>query len=224
MKLQGVLFDFNGVIIDDYPLQKEAWSKMSLKLRGREVTDEEMLREIRGVQSKETLRRMSENKLSEEELDKLTKEKEEIIISLYTTSSLYCLNKGLPDFFNALREHNIPRTIATSSSFDQMQYSFNKLNLAEWFDIKLMVYNDGTVKTKPAPDAYLRAAEKLNLNPEDCVVFEDAISGITAAYNAGVKNIVAIGDDIRLPELTKFPGVIKGIRNFTEITVEEIFQ
>lgn len=48
-KSVGIIFDFNGVMVDDYPLQKEAWSQISLKLRKTEVTDEEMVKKIRGV-------------------------------------------------------------------------------------------------------------------------------------------------------------------------------
>ena len=103
MKLQGVIFDFNGVIIDDYPLQKEAWNKISLKLRGKEVTDEEMLQKIRGVQTKEIVQWLGNDKISEEELLIIVKEKEETVRDLYLSSPLFCLNKGLDIFLDDLK-------------------------------------------------------------------------------------------------------------------------
>ena len=105
-----------------------------------------------------------------------------------------------------------------------MQFSFDKLGLSRWFHINQIIYNDGSVKSKPAPDAYLLAAEKINLDPRVCVVFEDAVSGVRAAYAAGVRSIVAVGTDERLSELTKLPGVIKGIHNFSEVKVNELFE
>ena len=55
-----------------------------------------------------------------------------------------------------------------------------------------IVYSDGTIPGKPNPDIFLIAADKLNLHPQDCVVFEDALSGIEAAYRAGIGKIIAV--------------------------------
>ena len=224
MRLRGVIFDFNGVIVDDYPLQKEAWNKISLKLRGIEVTDEEMLQKIRGVQTKETVNWFGNGKISEEQIIKFAKEKEENIRDLYLSSPLFCLNKGLDFFLDALKKNNIPRTIATSSKFEDLQFSLNKLGLTKWFDINLIIYNDGTYRGKPAPDAYVLATKKLNLDPKDCVVFEDAVSGITAAYAAGIRYIIGVGNDERQTILKKLPGVIRGIHDFSKLRVNKIFR
>src|SRR3989338_265945 len=223
MKLQGVIFDFNGVIIDDYPLQKEVWNKISLKSRGKEVTNKEMLQKIRGVQTKEIVQWLGNDKISEEDLLIIVKEKEETVRDLYLSSPLFCLNKGLDIFLDDLKKNNIPRTIATSSKFEDMQFALNKLGLTKWFDINLIVYNDGLYKGKPAPDAYVLATKKLNLDPKDCVVFEDAVSGIKAAYAAGVRYIIGIGNDERLAVLKNLPGVMRGIRDFSEIKASDIF-
>jgi len=223
MKLKGVIFDFNGVIIDDYPLQKEAWNTISKKLRGTGVNDSEMLNQIRGVRTADTIRRMSGGKLSELEVKKISEEKDSIIRDLLEKSPLFHLNHGLEKFFNDLKTRGIPITIATSQSHDNLMLSFKRLNLSNWFDLEDIFYNDGTYPGKPAPDSYILAAKKLGLNPAECLVFEDAINGIESAYSAGVRNIVAVGSSERLKELTKQPGVIKGIQNFTEVKVSDYF-
>ena len=224
MRLRGVIFDFNGVIVDDYPLQKEAWNKISLKLRGIEVTDEEMLQKIRGVQTKEIVQWLGNDKISEEELLIIVKEKEETVRDLYLSSPLFRLNKGLDIFLDDIKKNNTPHTIATSSKFEDLQFSLNKLGLTKWFDINLIIYNDGTYRGKPAPDAYVLATKKLNLDPKDCVVFEDAVSGITAAYAAGIRYIIGVGNDERQTILKKLPGVIRGIHDFSKLRVNKIFR
>lgn len=223
MKLRGVIFDFNGVIVDDFPLQKVAWDKVSLKLRGRGVSDEEMMQNIRGVQTKEAIRWMLKNPLTEEEIASIAKEKEDYVKRLYAVSPLFCLNKGLNRFFDELKKNHIPHTIATSANLKNLQFSFSKLGLSQWFNISEVVYNDGNCKSKPAPDAYLLAAKKIKLDPKVCVVFEDAVSGIIAAYAAGIRYIIAIGNDERLAVLKKLPGVVKGIHNFSKLKVNELF-
>ena len=92
--------------------------------------------------------------------------------------------------------------------------------LANWFDTDKIVYSDGKIKGKPAPDIYQIAAEKLGLAPLDCVVVEDAVSGIEAAKAASIGKIVAIASmepvdlykNIRAVDL-----IIKDFSNFEEI-------
>lgn len=220
--IKGVIFDFNGVIVDDYPLQKEAWNIISKRLRKIEVTDDEMINQIRGVRTPDTVRRMSGNKLSDEEVQTVSDEKDEIIQNLLKTSPLFRLNTGLEVFLNELKEKNILITIATSQSFNNLMLSFKRLKLGNWFEIEKVLYNNGKYPGKPAPDAYLLAAQKLNLTPSDCLVFEDAVNGIESAYKAGVRAIIAVGTDDRLEVLLKKSGVIRGIHNFSEITLQEI--
>jgi len=65
--------------------------------------------------------------------------------------------------------------------------------LDRWFDVAKIVYDDGVRPGKPAPDIYLAAAENIGLAPSQCVVVEDAISGIQSAQVAGIGHIVALG-------------------------------
>lgn len=218
--IKGVIFDFNGVIVDDYPIQKEAWSHMSQKIRKMDVTDLEMINNIRGVITKDTLLWMSGNSLDSKQLDELAKEKEAIVKKMYIQSPLFCLNKGLSEFLDDLSLKDIPRTIATSSSLEDITFSFDRLELDKWFNINLVVYNDGSYRGKPAPDPYLKAASKLSLYPSDCAIIEDAGSGIKSAYAAGCTNIVALGSDERLEKLKQLPGVIISVHDFTELNLD----
>jgi beta-phosphoglucomutase len=222
--VKGVIFDMNGVIVDDYPLQKEAWNNISQGLRKRNVTDQEMITNIRGVPTKNVIAWMSNNSLSQVKIDDLIKKKMDLIFQLYKESPLFCLNKGLDSFFNELKANNIPYTIATSTTLDDVYFHFDRLGLYKWFDVNSIIYNDGSCKGKPAPDVYLKAASKLKLSPSECVVFEDAASGIRSAYTAGSKYIIAVGSDERLLKLKQLPGVILGIHNFTEINLDRIMQ
>ncbi|MBI4129694.1 HAD family phosphatase [Candidatus Roizmanbacteria bacterium] len=218
----GVIFDFNGVIVDDYPIQKQAWNEISLAIRNKNATDDEMVRKIRGVPPKNTIEWMGGYRLKSEIVIRLAKKKETITKELYLSSTLFRLNSGFSFFLDELKLQSIPRIIATSSSFDSMKFSFNKLGFARWFDVDNIVYNDGSYRGKPASDAYLLAAQKIQLPPPACVVFEDAVSGITAAFAAGVRYIVAVGTEERTKILCQLPGVVKSIRDFTEVTVQNM--
>ena len=97
------------------------------------------------------------------------------------------------------------------------------MHLDRWFSKQKILYNDGTHQGKPAPDPYLLAAKIISLKPIECLVIEDAKSGIQSAFAAGVRNIIVIGNDERLKVLGSLPRVVKTIHNFTELKVTELF-
>ena len=124
------------------------------------------------------------------------------------------------EFLDWLKENNIPGTIATMSEKSNVDFYIKEFNLEKWFDTDKIVYSDGTIKGKPAPDIYEIAAEKLGLKPQECVVVEDAVSGIEAARAAGIGKIVAIAS-MESPDFYKdIPAVnliIKDFRDFRAI-------
>lgn len=69
---------------------------------------------------------------------------------------------------------------------------FDTLGLDRWFDLDKVIYNDGTLPGKPAPDLYLKAAQRLCVAPETCVIFEDSGAGIESAQRAGAKRWSAL--------------------------------
>ncbi len=149
--------------------------------------------------------------------------REKIIKRLMASKSLSKLTPGLTQFLDQLVERHIPITIATSSTLSAFQTYLDYFHFDQWFDLSLLVYNNGSYPGKPAPDAYLRAAKKLNLKPHNCLVFEDAPNGIESAYHAGVGMIVAVNSPDRMSGLLSLPGVSWGIHDFTEISADTFF-
>ena len=116
-----------------------------------------------------------------------------------------------------LTKNNIPHTIATMSEKDNVDFFIEEFELAKWFDLDKIVYSDGTIPGKPAPDIYIKAAQKLNLNPKDCVVIEDAVSGIESARSANIGKIIAIASMESEDLYKNIPAVSQIIKNFGEI-------
>ena len=107
-------------------------------------------------------------------------------------SSEFRLADGLPEFLDELADRQIPMTIATASMEKNVQFFFEHLGLDRWFSYDQVALNDGTMKGKPEPDIFLRAAELMGVRPEECMVFEDAKSGIEAARRAGACRVVGV--------------------------------
>jgi HAD superfamily hydrolase (TIGR01509 family) len=100
--------------------------------------------------------------------------------------------EGAEDLFEYLKAHIIPFCIATSSDFLNVEFYFREMQLERWFSPEWVLFNDGTLKGKPDPDLFLKAADRLQLNTSELVIFEDSKAGIKAAENAGAGKIYII--------------------------------
>lgn len=215
--MKGIIFDFNGTLYWDSQLHYDAWREYSKMLRGYEFTDEEMRDKMFGHTNEDIIEYAIGKKPSKEMVEKYGKEKE----ALYRKRCLlkpeeFKLAPGAVEFLDYLKENNIPRTIATMSEWDNVEFYIKEFQLEKWFDLDKIVYSDGTIPGKPAPDIFLIAAEKIRLNPSDCVVIEDAIAGIKSAQSAGIGKIIAIASLEPVEFYEKIDCVEHIIKNFDE--------
>lgn len=216
--MQGIIFDFNGTLFFDSHMHYEAWRLYSKKLRGYEFTDEEMRQHMFGRTNADIIEYAIGKKPDKELVEKLAKEKE----SMYRAMCLndkknLVLAPGASEFLDFLKSNNIPRTIATMSEWDNVEFYIKEFNLEKWFDIDKIVYSNGKIPGKPAPDIYQIAAKNLDLLPQNCIVVEDAISGINAAHSANIGMIIAIASIENIEIYQSIPCVKQIIRNYNEI-------
>lgn len=215
---KGIIFDFNGTLFFDSKKHQEAWREFSKRLRDHAFTDEEMRDYMFGRTNEDIIAYLIGKKPSPELVESFAKEKEAVYRDMCRKDSENIkLAPGAIEFLNYLQENNIPHTIATMSEKDNVDFYIEEFKLAKWFDIDKIVYADGTLPGKPAPDIYIRAAEKLNLKPEECIVVEDAVSGIESARAAGIGKIIAIASMESEDLYKKIPAVSQIIKNFNEI-------
>ena len=216
--MKGIIFDFNGTLYWDSQLHYDAWVEYSKILRGTPFTREEMRDKMFGHTNKDIIQYAIGKEPTAEMVEKYAKEKE----SLYRKRCLidrenFKLAPGAEEFLDFLKENNIPMTIATMSEWDNVEFYIREFNLSKWFDVDKIVYSNGKMPGKPAPDIFLIAAKNLDLNPQDCLVFEDAIAGINAAKAAGIEKIIAV-DSIEPPEFYQnIEGLSGIITNFSEV-------
>ena len=215
---KGIIFDFNGTLFWDSEKHQEAWREFSKRLRDHAFTDEEMREYMFGRTNEDIIAYLIGKKPSAELVEKFAQEKEAVYRDMCRKDKEHTvLAPGAIDFLNYLVENNIPHTIATMSEKDNVEFYIEEFKLAKWFDIEKIVYADGTIPGKPAPDIYIKTAKKLNLNPQDCIVVEDAISGIESAKNAGIGKIIAIASMESVDLYKNIPAVSQIIKNFDEI-------
>ena len=212
---KGIIFDFNGTLFFDSNMHLEAWREFSAKLRGTPFTDAEMREHMFGRTNKDIIEYAIGKTPTDEFVKAMAEEKEGLYRDNCRKLGEKCkLAPYATDFLDYLKENNIPRTIATMSDKNNVDFFIEHFKLNKWFDIDKIVYDNGKIAGKPEPDIYLQAAKNLNLSPADCVVVEDAVSGIEAAKRAGIGKIVAIASMEPVSLYKNIPEVKLIIQNF----------
>lgn len=193
MTLKGILFDFNGTLLFDSDLHMEAFRQVFPAFGQPAPTDEFMIGKIFGRTNETIWKENFDPKGEKADVERFTDEKE----TRYRNACLahrdvFRLIDGAQELLNYLKENGIPYALATGSDWGNVSFYLRELGLDRWFTTDNMVWDDGTYPGKPAPDVYRRAAAKLGLSPDECLVFEDGTSGIRAANAAPAGAVVAV--------------------------------
>ena len=214
---KGIIFDFNGTLFFDSEKHLEAWREFSKRLRADAFTDDEMREYMFGRTNEDIIAYLIGKQPEPELVERFAKEKEAVYREMCKKDfKNTVLAPGAVEFLDYLKENNIPRTIATMSEKDNVDFYIEEFQLAKWFDIDKIVYSNGKIPGKPAPDIFMIAAEKIGLNPCDCVVVEDAIAGIKSAESAGIGKIIAIASMEPVEFYKQINAVEKIIKDFNE--------
>lgn len=194
MALKAVLFDFNGVIINDEPLHEQLIEQILISENLRPQPGE-FRKVCLGRSDRTCLRDLLANRgrvVSDSYLDELVRRKAQAYQQLFTEKQdKLPIFPGLEDLIFQLRSRNIKLAVVTGAIRSEVELVLTKTTLAKHFNA--IVAGDEINNSKPAPDGYLLAVERLNqlypdtnLQPTECLAIEDTPAGITAAKLAGI--------------------------------------
>ncbi len=221
MSVKGVIFDFNGTLFPDSDKHLKSFHMLFREYGVPDRTDEYIIRNIFGRPNGQIMKNEVKADADESDIERFSVMKE----NAYRSACLedredLRLAKGAPEFLGFLKASGIPYAMATGSEIGNVRFYFEYLNIGRWFTYDNIVYDDGKTKGKPEPDIYIKAAEKIGLRPSECIVFEDATSGIKAANAAGAGAVYAILDD-RFPSpldgSVNVDGTVKDFTGYLEI-------
>lgn len=226
MKFSAVIFDFNGVLLLDAPLHVEAWQASAQKLRGTDLSEEEFLVHVHGRPNSHIFSHLLGRAVQGQELLDLIQLKESMYRRLcLENSAMFVLSPGAKALLGNLVGMGIPITIATASEITNLKFFITHLGLEEWFKPNLIVYDDGFLPGKPAPDVYALAAKKLGKPPGKCIAVEDAISGFKSAHSAGIGHIIGLGpksEHSRLKACPEVSTVIESLEQFPRELLHDV--
>lgn len=217
MKYKGIIFDFNGVLLWDAPLHVHAWQATALRLRGTELSDDEFSIHVHGRTNAHILSYLTDHTIHGKELLDLIQVKESMYRDLCLKNpDMFVLSPGAVALLDFVSTKGIPRTIATASERTNLDFFVHHLGLEKWFDLQQIVYDDGFLPGKPAPDMYAKAAANIHLSPHECIVVEDAISDFQSAHAANIGHIVGLGPYATHSKILSCEGVSTVIESFEQ--------
>ena len=190
MKYQAVIFDLDGVICSTDTYHYQAWKAIAdeLKIPFNETINHR-LRGVSRMESFEIILEKYDKEMSREEKVSWTEKKNEIYKELLKNMSPADLSEEVKSTLDALREKGL--LLAIGSSSKNAGFILGQLGLGEYFD----AVSDGNniTKSKPDPEVFFTAADRMEIPYEDCVVIEDAGAGVRAAHAGGMK-CIGVGD------------------------------
>ena len=208
----GFIFDLDGVIVDTAKYHYLAWKKLANEL-GFDFTVEqnELFKGVSRKRCLEILLQIGGIDATQQQFDQWMIEKNEDYLVYIDKMDESEILPDVPKILKFLKENNIP--IALGSASKNAKPILEKVKLLEYFDF--IVDGNSVTKAKPDPEVFLIAANNMNIAPENCIVFEDAVAGIEAANNAKMTSI-GIGEEKILKEANF------NFNDFTEINLSFI--
>lgn len=196
--LNSILFDLDGVLADSEP----SWNEIDaafLRFYGVEYRGEHK-DQVLGKSYRLAVEFYAQRFELRSEMEQLLLERETIARDFYAKH--IPIFGSVPAVLAQLKEMNLRIGLATSSVSDLVVPFLNRHEIFDFFDA--VTTGEEVERGKPNPDIYLKAAQKVGAAPEECLVVEDALSGI-AAGKAAKMRVVAI-PDARFMDLALYPG------------------
>jgi beta-phosphoglucomutase len=190
MGISACIFDLDGVIVDTAKYHYLAWRRLAHEM-GFDFSPEhnERLKGVSRMRSLEILLEIGGITLSDAEMINAAHRKNAWYVDYITTLKPEEILPGVNEFLTDVRKNGIKMAIGSASK--NAGLILQRLNLRAKFDV--VIDGNRVTKAKPDPQIFMLAAEELQVEPGQCIVFEDAQAGIEAAKNAGMY-AVGIGD------------------------------
>ena len=191
---KAVIFDLDGTLVDSMWM----WKAIDIEYLGKFGISlpPTLQKDIEGMSFSETAVYFKETFQIPDSLDEIKADWNSMAYEKYTKE--VSLKNGAKEFLEYCKKNNIKLGIATSNSRELVDATLKALGIKEYFDCVMTACE--VEKGKPAPDIYLAVAEKVEVDPVKCLVFEDIEMGILAGKNAGME-VCAVEDEFSMDQM-----------------------
>ncbi len=206
---RAFIFDMDGTLVDNMAYHTQAWLELFAEL-GIEMAPGRLARLMGSHTTSELLRHVLGEGISGKEIARYSQRKEVIYRTIYGPH--LSAVAGVHHFLREAQALGIPMAVATSAGRRNIKFTLDGLGLKASFDA--IVGGDDVPQGKSGPQIFLTTAQRLDIGPGQCLVFEDSQSGVEAAHLAGM-HIVVIATNPQAEEFRGLPSVLDVVSNFS---------
>jgi beta-phosphoglucomutase len=214
---RAFIFDMDGTLVDNMRFHTEAWGKM-LEENGVSVNAHDFLVKTAGKTNREILPAVF-GEISDGKIEELGRRKESLYQELFRPHRK-ALN-GVIEFLEDARRLGVKMAVATAAPIINVEFILDGLDLRKFFEA--ITTADDIENGKPDPEIFLKSAEKLGVEPRNCLVFEDAVGGFRAAHRAGMRSI-GIATVNRTEEILRLDSVLEAHADFSGLKAQDLIE
>lgn len=210
----GILFDWDGVIIDSSRQHEESWERLAHEER-RTLPPDHFVRGF-GKKNEWIIPELLGWTRELAEIRRLSLRKEALYREIVVEKGLQAL-PGVAEFLQRLQDAGVPSCVGSSTHRENITTILHVLGFERYFT--RMVTSEDVVHGKPHPAVFLQAAAKIERPPQRCIVFEDAFAGIEAARAGGMK---VVGVATTHPAEVLEPRVDRVVQRLDELSIDDL--
>ena len=182
--IKALILDFDGVIVDTDPFHFSSWKNVLNLYNPTIKLNQEDYKLIKGFGRSSALNKLIELKdiqpIRAEQKNEMLKKKNDLFLESITSISKVNLIPGVEEFI--LKNKPLYK-IGVASASENANFIIEKIGINHLFDV--IIDAKSTNNKKPNPEVFLKCCEQLNVEPKDCIVFEDSINGVNASKAGG---------------------------------------
>ena len=212
----GCIFDWDGVIADSSAQHIEAWKLVAEKEHL--IFRDELFRQSFGMKSEQIIPDLFQWTHDNAEVRRLDRKKEKIYRELVIANGTGTF-PGVREFLTMLKQHGISCIIGSSAPRANVTTALDFLGFSDFFSG--IVCGEDVTLGKPDPQIFLTAAQRIGLQPRECIVFEDALVGVAAARAGGMK-VVAVTATYKRSELSAADRIVDRLDELTFAQLQQL--
>lgn len=191
--VHGAIFDMDGTMFDTERLRFQTLQQASRELIGVEFS-ESYLMQCLGLSAR-SAEQLAKERYGQDVPYAEIRQRADVLELEHVRHHGVPIKKGLLQVLERLRKAGLKMAVATSSRRAIAEEYLINANVYKFFDV--LVCGDEIKQGKPHPEIFISAAEKINLSPAQCLMFEDSENGLRSAYDAG--GMTVLFKDIKIP-------------------------
>ncbi len=217
--IKGVIFDFDGVIIDSNKIANKIFLKLIRKNLGIEEDLNEFTKMV-GLRFEQRIKLIGEKfniNISEETLNNIMEDGRKEYREIHLEQVF--MFPGAKELIHKLHKNNYKIALGTNGSRQPVLQKLDHLDIKKYFSS--IVTADDVINLKPDSEMFLKNAEELDIKAKECIVIEDSITGINAAKKAGIK-VIAVETTLSKEQLQEADWVVESIKDIDLETIKKI--